>query len=190
MQINHEHSKQHPTTYSFNTHPTYSRFIFFLGMAVVAIIAVGTLTAISSKTNPIANSNQDKVKPEPVEQSSPPPVIVNVPEQSQSNNDLGLTLEEYSNLSDPSDEVINCLKNEGGKGCFSEEYDPNVPVPYYQQPRYSSANNSQAVSVYSGRVLPYWRPSSLPPVPHGVCSRFHMVKFGDRYYCGRRLIQW
>jgi hypothetical protein len=157
-------------------------------MAVVAIIAVGTLTAISSKTNPIANSNQEKVKPEPVEQPSPPPVIVNLPEQSQPKNDLGLSLEEYSNLSDPTDEMINCLRNEGGKGCFKDDYQPTQPQPYYQQPRYYSANNSMAVSVMTGRVLPYWKPSSLPPIQYCPSQSF-LVRWQGQPYCGRRLIQ-
>ncbi|MGB3532124.1 MAG: hypothetical protein WBA13_01260 [Microcoleaceae cyanobacterium] len=166
----------------------YPRFPQLTGAAIAMLVlaAGGAVTYFMGHKD-----STEIVYTKPVEQPSPPPIIVNVPEQPQApspNNDLGLTLEEYSNLSDPTDEMIQCLRNEGGKGCFEDNYRPTRPQQYYQQPRYYSANNSQAVSVMTGKTLPYWKPSSLPPI-QGCPSREFVVKFGDRYYCGRRLIQ-
>ncbi len=166
----------------------YPRFPQLTGAAIAMLILVagGAVTYFMG-----SKDSTEVVNTKPIEQPAQQPIIVNVPEppqQPQSNNDLGLTLEEYSNLSDPTDEMINCLKFEGGKGCFKDNYQPTQPQYNYQQPRYYSASNNVAVSVMTARVLPYWKPSSLPPI-QGCPSREFLVKFSDRTYCGRRLIQ-
>lgn len=171
----------------------YTRFLLFMGMTVFSVLLLVVMQAIDQRYNNKAargtdSENKIEVQPPPVAPQTLAPVIVNIPQQPQqpqNDNDLGLTLEEYSNLSDPTDEMINCLRNEGGKGCFEEGYQPSPQMSYYE---YSSANNLQAVRVSTGQVLPYWKPSSLPPV-QSCLSREFLIKYGDRYYCGRRLIQ-
>ncbi len=131
-------------------------------------------------------------------EEAPQPIIVNVPEQSsQPDNYLGLTLEEYNNLSDPSEEILNCLLYEGGKGCFSNEYTPNGTLR--EQPNLPQSESSMfpklpnvrstAVAVASGRELPYWKPNyNLRPMPPGVCPPSLVIAYQNQRFCGRRPI--
>lgn len=149
------------------------------------LLVVTFLVAMAVIIHFIPGLKLSEVAVEESPESDPQPLIINAPGQQPPNNDLGLTLEEYSNLSDPTDEMLNCLKFEGGKGCFENDYQPTQPKSYYQ---YSSANNLKAVRVLTGQFLPYWQPSSLPPV-QSCLSREFLVRWQGKTYCGRRLIK-
>ncbi len=178
----------------------YNRFLFFLGMSVLSVVLIMVLRSIDQKYN-TKNSYQDASKLKSSQQhpqeniesqtgslmgESPPLNIqIETGRQQDTNNDLGLTLEEYSNLSDPSEAVLNCLRNEGGKGCFTQRYSSKS----YSEEAYNSMQASDTPKrITTGEPLPYWYPSSLPPINYCPSSTF-IVEWQERNYCGRRLIK-
>ena len=162
--------------------------VVFLTVMAVIINFIPTLKSPELATT----KSPEQVEPDPQ------PIIVNVPEQSsQPDNDLGLTLEEYNNLSDPSEEVLTCLKNEGGKGCFSDKYTPNGTlreqpnIPQSESSMFPKLPNvrSVAIAVASGRELPYWKPNyNLRPMLPGICPPSLVIAYQNQLFCGRRPI--
>ena len=186
MQIHPRSNQQQISTHSFNPSPTYSRFLFFIGMVVTAILGLSILAVMNNKYNPLAVSHQQNEAPTETE---PQPIIVEVPSQPIPDNDIGLTLEEYNNLSDPSEETLNCLLYEGGKGCLDYDYQPNIPQ--YKSPMFPKLPNvrSVAIAVASGRELLYWQPNyNLRPMPQGVCPPSLVIAYQNQLFCGRRPI--